>query len=139
MLLSAGDAEVAAFNWSDTDLEVLAAVAVSVADCALVTEATLAVNAALVAVAGTVTEPSTVTALLLLARLTVSPPVGAEPDKLTVQESANDPVMDMLPQETALTVGKTAMPAPLRLIVSVGALLEIVTWPAAELAVVGSN
>lgn len=127
MLLSAGDAEVAGFNWSDTDLEVLAAVAVRVADCALVTEATLAVKAALVAVAGTVTEPGIVTALLVLPRLTLMPPVGAAPDRLTVQASASDPVMDVLLQDTVLTVGKTAVPVPLRLTVAVGALLEIVT------------
>ena len=132
-------AGVVALSCSETILEVLAVVAVSVTDCAVVTEATLAVNAALVAVAGIVTELGTVTALLLLARLTVSPPVGAEPVRLTVQASASDPVMDVLLQETALTVGKTAVPVPLRLMVAVGALLEIVNCPATELAVLGLN
>ncbi len=120
-------------------MEVLAAVAVRVADCALVTEATLAVNAALVAVAGTVTEPGTVTALLVLPRLTLMPPVGAAPDRLTVQASASAPVIEVLLQETALTVGRTGIPVPLRLTVAIGALLEIVICPVAELAAVGLN
>ena len=122
-------AGVAALSCRESALEVLPVVAVSVADCALLTAAALAVKAALVAVAGTLTEAGTVTELLLLARLTVRPPVGAEPDKVTVQASASDPVMEVLLQEIALTVGAAAVPAPLKLIVAVGALLVIVTVP----------
>ena len=114
-------------------------VAVRVTDCALVTAATLAVNAALVAVAGTVIEEGTVTALLLLASDTLTPPVGAEPDRLTVHASARDPVIELLLQDTALTVGATLVPVPLRVTVAVGALLAMVNWPAEALAVVGSN
>jgi len=132
-------AGVAAFSCSETAFEVLPVVAVRVTDCALVTEATFAVNVALVAVAGTVTELGTATALALLPRLTLRPPVGAEPDKLTVHESVSDPVMEVLLQLTALTVGATVVPVPLRPTVAVGALLEIVSWPVVELAVVGSN
>lgn len=132
-------AVVAAFSCSITDFEVLPVIAVRVADCAVVTEAALAVKVALVAVAGTVTEPGTVTELLLLVRATVTPPLGAEPDKVTVQESARDPVMDALVQENPLTVGVTGVPVPLRLIVAAGALLEIVSCPVTELAVVGAN
>ena len=134
-------AGVAAFSCSEieTACEELPVVAVSITDCALLAEATFAVKAALVAVAGTITEPGTVTALLLLARLTLTPPVGAEPDKLTVQVSASDPVMDVLPQETALKVGVAVVPVPLRLTVAVGALLEMVSCPVVEFAVVGSN
>jgi hypothetical protein len=95
----------------------------------VLTEVTFAVNTAVVAPAGTVTEAGTVTAVLLLARLTLVPPVSAEPDKLTVQVSASDPVMEELLQDTALTVGATAVPAPLILIVAAGALLAIVTVP----------
>jgi hypothetical protein len=120
-------------------LDVFADVAVRVADCALLTEATLAVNDALVAVAGTVIEPGTVTALLLLERLTLWPPVGAEPDKLTVHVSASAPVMEVLLHDTALTVGVTVVPVPLKTTVAVGALLEIVNCPVSELAVVGLN
>ncbi len=130
---------VAAFSCSETFWEALPAVAVRVADCAELTAAALAVNAAPVAVAGTITEAGTVTALLLLARLTVRPPVGAKPDKLTVQASASDPVIEVLLQEIALTVGVTAVPVPLRLTVAVGALLEIVNCPVTELAPVGLN
>ncbi len=122
-------AEVAAFSCRETVLEALPVVAVSVATCAVLTAAAFAMNAALVAVAGTDTEPGTMTELLLLARLTFRPPVGAAPDKLTVHASASDPVMEVLLQETALTVGVTATPAPLKLIVAVGALLVIVTMP----------
>jgi hypothetical protein len=121
---------VAAFSCSETVLEVPAVVAVRVTDCALVTEVALAVKVALVAAAGTATEAGTLTELLLLARLTLRPPLGAGADKLTVHASARDPVMEVLPQKTALTVGVTAaMPAPLRLIVAVDVLLVIVAVP----------
>ena len=130
---------VAAFNCRETFMDVLPVVAVRVTDCALLTTAAFAVNAALVAVAGTVTELGTVTALLLLVRFTLRPPVGAEPDKLTVHASASDPVIEVLLQDTAVTVGKTAVPVPLRLTVAIGALLEIANCPVIELAVAGSN
>jgi hypothetical protein len=130
---------VPALSCSETVREELPVVAVSVADCALVTDATFAVKVALVAVAGTVRALGTVTAVVLLARLTLIPPVGAEPDRLTVHESANDPVIEVLLQLTALTVGATVVPAPLRVTVAPGALLEIVNCPVDELAVVGSN
>jgi hypothetical protein len=74
-------------------------------------------------VAGTVIE------LLLLATATFKPPVGAGPDKLTVHESASDPVIEMLLQPIALTVGRFAAPAPDMLTVTVGALLVMVTIP----------
>ena len=113
--------------------------AVSVAVCALVTAATFAEKAAVVAVAGTVTEAGTVTALLLLASATLRPPVGAEPDRVTVQVSASAPVMEVLLQDTALTVGVTVVPVPLRVTVAAGALLAIVNCPVEEPALVGSN
>ena len=129
---------VAALSCSETVFAVVPAVAVRVAGCAVLTAAALAVNAAPVAVAETVTEAGTVIALLLLARLTVRPPVGAGPDKLTVQASASDPVIAVLLQETALTVGAT-VPEPLRPMVAIGALLEIVNCPVTELAAAGLN
>lgn len=132
-------AGVAAFSCNETVFELLPLVAVMVADCALLTDATLAVNAALVAVAGTVTEPGTVTELLLLPSATLTPPVGADPDKLTVQLSASVPVMEVLEQESPLTVGVTEVPVPLRLTMGVDAVLEIVNCPLAALAVVGLN
>lgn len=116
----------AALSCNENICEEVAVVAVRVTDCALVTEPTFAVNVALVAVAGTVTELGTVTALLLLARLTLKPPVGADPDRLTEHVSASDPVIEALPQLTALTFGATVVPVPLRLTEADGALLEIV-------------
>jgi hypothetical protein len=130
-------AGVPAFNWSETVRDVLPVVAVSVADCALLTEATFAVNAALAAVAGTRIEPGTVTAALLLDSATVKPPVGAEPDRLTEQESVSVPVIETVLQLTALTVGVPVAPVALRLTADAGALLDTVNCPLTEPAVVG--
>jgi hypothetical protein len=132
-------AGAAAFSCNEATFAVLPDVAVTVTVCALVTEDAFAVKAVLVAVAGTVTELGTVTALLLLVMDTLTPPVGAEPDKLTVHESASDPVMVVLLQDTALTDGTTVLPVPLRLTVALGALLEKVSCPVEELALNGSN
>ncbi len=65
----------------------------------VVTAAAVAVNVALDAPAGTVTEAGTVTALLLLARLTV---VGFAPaaDSVTVQVSVAAPVTEPLLHES---------------------------------------
>jgi hypothetical protein len=60
------------------------------------------VNPALVAFAATVTVAGTVTAALLLARLTLTPLYPAGKLRVTVQLSLPDPVMDALPQESAL-------------------------------------
>jgi hypothetical protein len=60
------------------------------------------VNPALVAFAATVTVAGTVTAALLLARLTLTPLDPAGKLRVTVQLSLPDPVMDALPQESAL-------------------------------------
>jgi len=56
---------------------------------------TVALNAALVAPAGTVTDAGTETELLLLARLTTSPPARAGELRLTVQASVPDPVIEV--------------------------------------------
>jgi hypothetical protein len=90
----------------------LPALAVRVAVCAVLTEETVAVKAAVVEPAATVTEAGTVTALLLLARLTAKPPVGAAAFRVTVQLSVPDPVNDPLVQLSALNIGT---PMPLRL------------------------
>jgi hypothetical protein len=97
------------------------------------------VNTALVAVAGTVIELGTVTELLLLPSATLTPPLGAVPDSVTVQESANFPVMEVLAQVSPLSVGVTEVPVPVRLTMGVDAVLEIVSCPLTELAVVGLN
>ncbi|HEX4310033.1 MAG TPA: hypothetical protein VHZ25_08385 [Acidobacteriaceae bacterium] len=87
-----------------------------------------------------VTDAGTVTALLLLARLTAVAAVAAE-DRVTVQASVPAPVSAPLLQETALSVAG-ACPVPLRLTVDVPplvALLLIATDPLNAPAVVGSK
>ena len=69
------------------------------------TAAAVAVKFALVAPAGTVTEAGTVTTLLLLAKLTVNPPVAAAALRVTVQLSVPAPVNDALPQVRAFNTG----------------------------------
>jgi len=76
--------------------------AVSVTACADVTDDTLAVNPALVAFAGTANVAGTVAAALLLARLTLKPPLPAAVVSVTVQLSLPGPVIDALLQESAL-------------------------------------
>jgi hypothetical protein len=83
-------------------LETVPALAVSVTACADVTDDTLAVNPALVALAGTVIVAGTVAAALLLARLTLKPPLPAAAVSVTVQLSLPGPVIDALLQESAL-------------------------------------
>src|ERR1700683_5267412 len=83
----------------------------------MLTEDALAVNPALAAPAGTVTEDGTVTALLLLARLTTRPPLPAAALRVTVQVSAADPIRALLLQLNELKfVVLAAAPVPLRLI-----------------------
>lgn len=118
------------------------AVAVRVAVCVVVTVETVAVNAALVDPADTVTEAGTVTALLLLVSVTASPPDAAADVRLTVQASVPAPVIELLVQETAFSVPLVDCPVPLRLITAVPLveeLLVIVSEPLAAPAVVGSK
>ena len=84
-----------------------------VAVCADVKEPTVAVNVALVALAGTLTDAGTVTTPSLLERLTLNPPLGAAAVKVTVQGSVPGPVMVVLEQETALRAAG-ALPAARR-------------------------
>jgi len=115
---------VLAFNCRAKVFETLPALAVSVTAWADATDETVAVNAALVALAATVTVAGTVTAALLLERLTLCPPLGAAALSVTVQASVPDPVMDELPQESALNVtGET--PVPLSEIVAVPLVEEL--------------
>ena len=129
----------AAFSCSEIAFELLPVVAVKVTDCVLLTGVTFAVKAALVAPDKTVTELGIETAELLAPSPTLNPPAGAGPDRLTVHESAIDPVIEVVTQETELTVGVPVAPVPLRLSVCDDTLLEIVSCPVIEFAVVGSN
>jgi hypothetical protein len=69
------------------------------------------VNTALIAFAGTITVAGTETAALLLDKFTLSPPFAGAALNVTVQESASDPVMDLLLQETPVKVGDALAPA----------------------------
>jgi len=84
------------FNCSAKVFDTPLAFAVSVAVCGEVTVEAVAVNPALVALAGTVTAAGRLTALLLLARLTLIPPLGAAELSVTVQASVPAPVIDEL-------------------------------------------
>lgn len=95
--------------------------AVRVTACVELTDETVAVRLAPVAPAGTVTDAGTPTALLLLERLTLTPPLGAALLSVTVQTSEPDPVIEALLQESALSGGgAVVVPVPLRLISAVG-------------------
>lgn len=96
-------------------------------------------NAALVVPAGTVTDAGTVTALLLLDKLTTSPPVGAPTFSVTVQASVPAPVIELLVQ---VIPPKAEMPVPVSPIVDevpVDELLVNVSCPEIAPATVGAN
>jgi hypothetical protein len=116
-----------AFSCSAKLLETLPALAVRVTACAVVTEDTVAVNPALVALAGTTTVAGTVTAALLLVKPTLKPPLPAAAVSVTVQASLPDPVIDALLQDSALSAAGTAVPVPVRLITAVP-LVDDVLW-----------
>ena len=78
-------------------------VAVNVTDSADVTADAVAVNCALVALAGTVTVAGTVTAVLLLAKLKFMPYLAAALS-VTVQVSLPAPVIDELPQDNDVNI-----------------------------------
>jgi hypothetical protein len=100
--------QVAGVALSKNVLETPLALAVRVAVCVVETDATVAVKLALDEPAGTVTLAGTVTAVLLLARVAVNPPVGAEVFRVTVQAADPGPMtLDGL-HENPLSVGLTA-------------------------------
>jgi hypothetical protein len=105
----------------------------------VLTPDTVAVKLPVVDPAATVTEAGTVTAELLLARLTANPPLAAATFSVTVQLSLPAPVIDPLVQLSPLNTGT---PMPLRLItvdVPLEELLVRVNEPLAAPAIVGSN
>jgi hypothetical protein len=91
-------------NFSAKVFDKLPALAVRVTVCAVLTEETVAVKVALLAPAFTSSEVGTVTALLLLARLTVNPRLPAAPFRDTVQLSLPASAMELLLQLSALRV-----------------------------------
>ena len=92
----------------------------------MVTGATVAVNPALVALAGTIRVAGNETALLLLERLTLIPPLGAPELSVTVKASVAEPVTDALLQErevkegVAVVAGFPVSPLPCNFTVVVG-------------------
>ena len=110
---------IAAFSCKAKLLETLPALAVRVTACAVVTEDTVAVNPALLALAGTTTVAGTVTAALLLVKPTLKPPLPAAAVSVTVHASLPAPVIDALLQDNALNAAGTAVPVPVRLTTAV--------------------
>jgi len=103
------------------------ALAVSVTVCAVLTAETVAVKLALVDPAPTVTEAGTVTAELLLAKLTAKPPVGAAVFSVTVQLSVPAPVIDPLVHVSALNTGALALSCRTKVFATPPALAVSVT------------
>ena len=105
----------------------------------MLTEDTVAVKPAVADPAATLTVAGTVTAVLLLVRPTMTPPLAAATFNVTVQLSVPAPVIDPLVQLSPLNTGT---PVPLRLInveVPLDELLVRVNEPLAAPAIVGSN
>jgi hypothetical protein len=119
------------------------ALAVNVTVSVVPTAVTAAMKLALVAPAAMVTVDGTLTALLLLARFTVSPPLPAAEFNATVQESDAAPVNELLAQTNPLNTGVlVVVPVPLRLTAidpPLAELLASVSCPAAEPGIVGSK
>jgi hypothetical protein len=95
------------------------ALAAIVAVCALVTVATFAVNEVVDAPEAIVTPAGTVTALLLLVTLTITPAEGATELSETVHVVVPAPENEVLPHERALIEGPDGDADPLRLIEAV--------------------
>ena len=134
----------AAFNCRAKFSDTLAALAFNVAACVVPSDDTIAVNPVLVAFAGTVTVAGTVTAALLLDRLTLRPLLGAAAFRVTVQASVPEPVMDAFLQESALNAAAVVpvVPVPFRVTAAAGLvedLLAIVNCPVAAPAAAGLN
>lgn len=132
----------AAFSCSKKVLELLPNVAVSVTDWDALTAEADAVKAALVAFAATVTVAGTVTAELLLDKVTAVPPLGAAALNIKEQASFPAPVNEFCVHESAASVGATVIPVPLKLttaVLPVDELLAIDNCADADPVVVGSN
>jgi len=101
------------------------------------------VKLTLYAPAVTAAVAGTLTAALLLARFTVSPPLGAGALNVTRHGSVPAPVMIPFLQLNTLTAGVLKLPeVPLRLTVIVAAfvaLVAMVNFPVAAPAPVGEN
>ncbi len=110
-------------------------VAVSATDCDAVTADTFAVKLALMAPDGTETEAGTVTALLLLARLTVTFLFESSALSVTVQESVPAPIIDDFAQLSSVSEGTVeaepwpcSLTAPARF-TDVPVFASTLSWP----------
>ena len=115
----------AAFNCRPKVRETPPALAVRVTACAVDTDDTVAVKPAVLALAGTTTVAGTVTAALLLVRLTLKPPLPAAALSVTVQLSLPAPVIDALLQVSPLKAPAAAVPVPVKLITAVPLVDEV--------------
>jgi len=109
-------AGTAAFSCIAKFCEEALRLAATVADCEVVTEATFALNDAVDVPAATTTLAGTVTAVLLLATLTLAPPDGAAELSDRAQVVVPAPVNELLPQERALMEGANGDADPLSVI-----------------------
>ena len=119
--------------------DALLVLAVRVTVCEVLTAVIVAVKVPVFDPLATVTVAGTVTAELLLARLTLNPALPAVAFNVTVQLSVPAPVIEPLVQLSALNPGT---PLPLRLItvdVPLEELLVKVSEPVAAPPAVGSN
>ena len=119
--------------------DIVPAVAVRVTDCAVEADEAVAVNVALVAPTATVTVDGTVTAELLLARLTLTALLAGATFSVTVHASVPAPVIDELAQLRPVSTGT---PMPLRLtafVLFVEELLVIWSCPVNSFAALGLN
>lgn len=132
----------AAFNCRANVFDVLAALAVNVATCAVATDEMTAVNPALVAPAGTVTVAGNAIAVSLLDRLATMPPLGAAAPRVTVHASVPAPVIEDVAHDNPVIDVGIGLPVPLRAItveVALEELLLMVNWPVAAPTLTGSN
>jgi hypothetical protein len=119
------------------------ALAIRMPGCAMLTAAAVAVKLALVAFAGTVTDDGTVKYASLLTKPTLKPPDGAAALSVAVHVSVPAPVMELLEQDRALSVGalEPFKPIPCSVTVAVGTITEllvIVRLPESSEAAVGT-
>ena len=133
---------VATLTWMLKVWDAPPAVAVTTAVWEVETAAMVAEKLAVVAPAATVIEVGTVTAALLLDKLTAVPPLAAAALRVTEQESVAGPTTEPLVQVKALTEGAAEAPVPLKLTTAlplVAESLAIVSWPVAAPAAAGLN
>ena len=115
------------------------ALAVNVTVCAVLTEEAIAAKPALFVPADTITVAGTVTAPLLLARLTKNVPLTAVVLRLTVQLSVPAEVIELLAQVNPLNTGTPVPLKRIKVVVPDDELLVSVSAPVANPAMLGSN